>query len=508
MVDLFSPPLFYSNFRVVFELNDKINILDYFKAFFVAFIPLLIIVLTVFFLSPNSKANTGTNEINLIFRILFAIIVSLIYALYSYNKKKADYQREEQTKFLTKIIDSLSFPLQVINLDTFEVILQNTKAEKDIGSKDRYNKPLLLDDDRFKTNDESNKINILENYFKTYNFIIIEKYNEEDNIYMDYIYYPVYDKQNKLIQVIEYINDISERKILEAKIISNKESLENIVEERTQDLQDALDTLAEEINARISAEEDLLDSNSKLKKSLNSQMEASKYLKRLVENLAHEYRTPLTNILSSVELLPIYKEMNDPKFDEKIKSIKKSIDEIKFMNEEALKSSFILSQQKHENEVNDLSYVTEEIVGKFRYSSGRDIQIDLEKGLKTNIPQTYLSVLLENIITNAINYSPKETPIGVMLNSEETFNKIIVIDHGKGINKDEIENVFEPFYRGKEYNNLGNIRGLGLGLYIAKKIVTDYGGDINIKSNSEEGTKVILLIPKIENKYCNGTIKK
>jgi two-component system sensor histidine kinase VicK len=109
------------------------------------------------------------------------------------------------------------------------------------------------------------------------------------------------------------------------------------------------------------------------------------------------------------------------------------------------------------------------------------------------IDETRLSLALENIIANAINYTPRGT-VRIIVERRNDDVAIIVRDTGIGIPKGELEKLFTKFYRATNVQKLG-YEGTGLGLFIARSIIRRHGGDITIDSTEGKGTTVTMTIP-------------
>lgn len=105
-----------------------------------------------------------------------------------------------------------------------------------------------------------------------------------------------------------------------------------------------------------------------------------------------------------------------------------------------------------------------------------------------------------NILTNSIKYTKEKGKIEILVYEEDSKSIISIIDNGMGIKDEDIERVFERFYRVQEREEdfKDIIDGAGLGLYISREIVKKHGGSITIKSEYNVGTQVNIIIPKIE----------
>lgn len=130
-------------------------------------------------------------------------------------------------------------------------------------------------------------------------------------------------------------------------------------------------------------------------------------------------------------------------------------------------------------------------------------KIVLHLEIKTaNIPDTYIDPIkiqevLENLLSNAINYSNKSGSINVVIDYKNDQISIAIIDTGIGMGVDDQKNIFTKFYRSKIAASK-NTEGTGLGLYVAKSYVTDWGGQIKVKSSLGKGSTFLVTIPIIK----------
>jgi signal transduction histidine kinase len=110
-----------------------------------------------------------------------------------------------------------------------------------------------------------------------------------------------------------------------------------------------------------------------------------------------------------------------------------------------------------------------------------------------------LNQVLVNVIANAIDASPKSTPISISTEvvrlssggddgAAKTYARVTIADQGQGMDKSTLDRIFEPFFSTKK-------RGTGLGLAIVKQIVEQHGGKIDVESEPEKGTRFIIELP-------------
>jgi len=220
---------------------------------------------------------------------------------------------------------------------------------------------------------------------------------------------------------------------------------------------------------------------------------------RFLSVVSHELRTPLAAITSSVQLLQKFGHKWDS--DKNNKLYNQIYNSIKYTNLLLNDVSFI---DKNESDRIKLNIVEIEI-GDFFNEIIDDIKAIFELLnpvrliISPDIAVLYsdrilLKHILINLISNGIKYSGNE-PIDLLLNIYDENNvQIVVKDYGIGIPKEDLENIFEPFFRG---SNSESIKGSGLGLTIVKRCVELLNGKINVESEVNFGTKVQIIIPNI-----------
>jgi signal transduction histidine kinase len=144
----------------------------------------------------------------------------------------------------------------------------------------------------------------------------------------------------------------------------------------------------------------------------------------------------------------------------------------------------------------DLSALLTEVVGDFqvRFPSRR-IHADIQPGLRLLGDRLLIVLAVNNLVENAIRYSPVDTSVGIVLQDREQTAVIRVSDEGPGIPDDEKKRVFERFYRmGAEEKR--RTKGTGLGLHLTRKIVEDHRGGIRVEDNLPVGSTFVVHLPK------------
>ncbi|RKW25189.1 sensor histidine kinase [Candidatus Gracilibacteria bacterium] len=210
--------------------------------------------------------------------------------------------------------------------------------------------------------------------------------------------------------------------------------------------------------------------------------------KRFIQDSSHELKTPLMQIDSNIELLE--EKIEDEKILKKLENIKKSSENI---NKIVSNLGFILrGEENFQNteKIDIYKYLNNLVKGFYSIANEKNIQINIEKieDLEIENNTYFLDRLFGNLIQNAIFYNNGNSEIKI-----EIFkNKVILKDNGVGIKKDELEKIFDRFYRNSD-SNIYNKNGSGLGLTIVKKICDDFGWEINISSEIGVGSTFEII---------------
>ena len=289
-----------------------------------------------------------------------------------------------------------------------------------------------------------------------------------------------YYKKEEETLVIAFVIDITERKRHEENIKRLNQELEKKVEERTKVLHEALIELEnskEQLSIALEAEKELNDMKS-----------------RFVTMASHEFRTPLSTILSSVSLVNKYNE-GDEKISKHVQRIKSAV-----TNMTLILNDFLSAEKLEEGKV----FVRKEMVAiePLAMEVVNEIQGLLKTGQKVHYihsgnteafcDRQIIRNILLNLISNAIKFSPENKMIQVSTQIMGTGLKIVVADQGIGIPKEEQEHLFERFFRAK---NVTNIQGTGLGLNIVAKYVESLNGSVEFKSELNAGTVFTITFP-------------
>ncbi len=203
--------------------------------------------------------------------------------------------------------------------------------------------------------------------------------------------------------------------------------------------------------------------------------------------VSHELRTP-TGIISAQCQILKEKTRDEADIQECLQSIERQTNRMRDLISQLLILSKLESTSKQEQEdalrLDELiAFVCSDI--EENCETGLKISQDLDE-MTVRANMTYLIILTQNLVNNAVKYGSSESPIEVTLKKKEDAAVLTVSDRGPGMNPDEIARIFDPFYRKDESRH---VEGYGLGLTLAQQIATHYGGRITVTSEPGQGSK-------------------
>jgi signal transduction histidine kinase len=299
--------------------------------------------------------------------------------------------------------------------------------------------------------------------------------------------------------------DISDVRDAEQRILSMNAELEKRVSRRTEELAAAINQLLNinkklefEIQERKSAENALLEKEKALRKAYEREKELNHLKSRFVSMASHEFRTPLSAILSSAELIEAYNDgEQDQKREKHIVRIRSAVN-----NLTSILNDFLSLSKLEEGKV--LSHPVEFMFNDFCNDLLDDILPILKPGQKVISPTDNLKTvlfldhkllknILLNLFSNAIKYSEQGKSIYFEFSMDEKSLYFSIRDEGIGIPSEEQEHLFTRFFRA---HNVENIQGTGLGLTIVKRYLELMNGTIQYESKEGHGTKFQISLPK------------
>jgi len=313
-----------------------------------------------------------------------------------------------------------------------------------------------------------------------------------DGSYRDFLVrgVPVLEADGSLREWVGTCRDITERKQASLALKRAKEELEIRVAERTAEWERANEQLKIEIAERQKAESAALE-------ALETERELSELKSRIITTISHEYRTPLTTIQSSAEILENYNDRLSP--EKKLLHLQRIQTSVKHMTKLVNDVLFIAKAEADKLDFNptplDLEQFCRELVEEMHSDARRQTTIILNsRGNCANacLDEKLLRQILSNLLSNAIKYSPQGSTIRFDLECVDEIVQFRIQDSGIGIPETDFSSLFESFYRA---TNVGTIPGTGVGLAIVKKCVDLQGGEITVKSAVDVGTTFTVTLP-------------
>lgn len=299
--------------------------------------------------------------------------------------------------------------------------------------------------------------------------------------------------------VMAFISDISQRKKTEdalkrseEQLLSYAAELEKKVELRTDALNQTIVKLEEEVTERKKAEEDA-------RRSLEKERELNELKSKFVSIASHEFRTPLSTVMSSASLIQQYKDKNDlDKVDKHVTRIKSSVNHLTqilndFLSLGKLEEGRVEVKHERIELENFFSEISDDVRSFLK--DGQTVIVECVSDVKEIASDAgILRNIMFNLISNASKYSAEQKRIWITCERQSDRIVFHVKDEGFGIPNADQKHLFDRFFRA---SNAGNIQGTGLGLNIVKRYVELLQGEISFDSEFQKGSVFSVNIPQI-----------
>lgn len=257
------------------------------------------------------------------------------------------------------------------------------------------------------------------------------------------------------------------------------------------------DSIKREMAARSQTELALQELNVETCEALKREQELNELKSRIVSVISHEYRTPLTTILSSAELLEHYShKLSQEKKIDHLHRIQSAVNHLTALVADVLDISEAEAGKLEFNpSLIDLEAFCRQLVEKLQKSAGQEHPITFVRFGDCSscvMDENLLRQIFTNLLLNAIKYSPQGSTVHLELRCHSGTVVVQIRDEGIGIPAIDQLQLFKPFERG---SNVGTIPGTGLGLAIVKKLVDLHGGQIAVDSVVGVGTTFTVTLP-------------
>ena len=290
-------------------------------------------------------------------------------------------------------------------------------------------------------------------------------------LYMAIIFIYLKQRDKKINQITQYINEIKNRKY-DLNINENSE--------------DELSNLKNE----------LYKITIMLKEESEISRQDKEKIKMSVEDISHQLKTPLTSIMIMLDNLKDNPNMDEDTKQKFIFEISKQVDWINWLVISILKLSRLEANvvKFSDNKINVKKFI-DEIIGNLEIPieiKNQKISIEGDEDASFIGDYKWQQEAITNIIKNAIEHNKENGKITIKYKENVLFTKITIIDEGQGIAKEDLKHIFERFY--KAQNSSDN--SVGIGLSLAKNIIEKNNGMINCKSEIGNGTEFIVKYMK------------
>ncbi|HNB82244.1 MAG TPA: PAS domain-containing sensor histidine kinase [Chitinophagaceae bacterium] len=295
---------------------------------------------------------------------------------------------------------------------------------------------------------------------------------------------------------IAFIIDITKRKEIEREVLEKQRALEKLTGE-LRIINEKLETKVDD-RTKVLREAlfELERSKNELSQALAQEKELNELKSRFLSMASHEFRTPLTAILSSASILEEYQ--GNESFEKKEKHLRRIKNAVHNLND--ILSDFLSITKIEEGKVLAhlqpvaLNEFCNEVVSDLKplLKEGQQLQLHHQGPYEIRSDKKLLRNILINLVSNAIKFSPAGKHIQIFCEVGTENLSLKVSDEGMGISKEDQKHLFERFFRG---GNAVNIQGTGLGLNIVANYVELLNGQIRFESVPGSGTTFIIELP-------------
>ncbi len=234
-------------------------------------------------------------------------------------------------------------------------------------------------------------------------------------------------------------------------------------------------------------------------RTITRELELAKMKSDFVSTISHEFKSPLTSIRQLSEMLQTGRIPSEGRRQEYYDILLEQSERLSLLTDNVLNFAKMEEGKKEfDFEMTDVGLLLEEIVTTLQdrvRHDGYAIQTDIQESLPLIMADNdALTQAINNLLDNAIKYSGERKKVVVEAYTEEGNLAIAVKDFGVGIKKEELDKIFDRFYRGGEELTRA-VRGSGLGLTLVKKIVEAHSGTVQVKSQPGKGSTFTMTLP-------------
>jgi signal transduction histidine kinase len=244
---------------------------------------------------------------------------------------------------------------------------------------------------------------------------------------------------------------------------------------------------------------ELVNKRTELEEALETEREALQSQARFVDMISHEYRTPLAIIRANLDILEM-KAGSIPELTRNLGKMRRAVARLVEVLEISLgRERMDEAIKKASREEIHLATFVESMMEEMRelWGEGRLVlELGQVEGRLTG-DSLLLKTAFLNLVDNALKYSPESEPVVLSLKRDGQEALVAVKDSGQGIVREELEKVFEKYYRG---TGSSDTRGAGIGLHLVKKIIEQHGGRVTLENAPQGGTVATVRLPLNQSK--------
>jgi signal transduction histidine kinase len=279
----------------------------------------------------------------------------------------------------------------------------------------------------------------------------------------------------------------AERERVLAVRLEAEQALEGTVARRTAELQQTNAALHEEIAARARLE-------ARLRESLEVERQAIAQQREFVSMVSHEFRTPLTVIDGAAQSLDISKLGAEPVVKQRTERIRRAVQRLTMLIENILLADRLQPENRALRvDAIDLTALVRGLCESSHFPAASRLVLEVHDPVSTvRGDRALLEIALQNLIQNALKYSPAEQPVRVVLRQAGDAVQVDVIDRGPGVAAADADRIFEKYFRAE---TTGAVAGTGLGLHLSREIAVRHGGRVVLHETSRAGSTFRLELP-------------
>ncbi|GAA6121212.1 sensor histidine kinase [Acidovorax sp. FG27] len=279
---------------------------------------------------------------------------------------------------------------------------------------------------------------------------------------------------------------LRQRELALSARVAAEQALESTVARRTAELAGTNAALRDEIGKRGRLE-------TRLRQSLEDTRRMADQQQEFVSMVSHEFRTPLAVIDAAAQSLDLSRFGGESAVRRRTERIRRSVLRLSLLIENILMADRLrLDERSLRLQSLDLQAVLLQLCQGFNQAGAERLQLTTQGALEVVADRALIEIALQNLMHNALKYSPAESSVSITLTRAGDTARIDVADRGPGVPAADVRQIFEKYFRS---DTVATVAGSGLGLHLAREIARRHGGDVLLVANSPQGATFRLVLP-------------